>query len=282
MSLIKFSHTIFALPFAMMGFVLGVSNTGVFEVRVLLLVILCMVFARSAAMAFNRYIDREIDARNPRTAQREIPSGVIQPHNALYFVIANCIGFVIAAGFINRLCLYLAPVALFVILFYSYSKRYTALCHVILGIGLGLAPVGAYIAVTGMFSIPVILLGIAVLFWVAGFDIIYALQDDNFDKSQNLRSIPVWLGRSRGLILSRFFHLVTAVCLIGGGYMMVQQFDWVGMLSTIGLVYFIGSLIYQHSIVRPDDLSRIGLAFFTTNGLASLVFGVTVILDFFF
>ena len=264
-----------------MGYIIGTSETRELDLRVLLLVFLCMIFARSAAMAFNRFVDWRIDAKNPRTATREIPSGDIHPKHALWFVIANVVGFMVTAGLINPLCLYLAPIAVFIILFYSYSKRFTALCHLILGIGLGLAPVGAYVAVTGQFSAPVIYIGLGVVFWVAGFDVIYALQDDDFDASENLHSIPVWLGRKEALNLSRLFHLITAISLLTAGYFLFIQFEWIGLLSIIGLVFFILSLIYQHTLVHPADLSKVGRAFFTTNGVASLILGTSVLLDYF-
>ena len=281
LSLIKFSHTIFALPFALIGFIIGWSVVGTFDLRILLLVLLCMVFARSAAMAFNRYVDRRIDARNPRTAEREIPAGIIPPKRALLFVAINAFGFLIAAGSINRLCLYLAPLALFIILFYSYSKRFTAFCHVILGVGLGLAPVGAYIAVTGAFSLPVVFLGVGVIFWVAGFDIIYALQDDDFDSSQNLHSIPVRIGRKRALLVSRTFHVFTGISLCAAAVLLADRHAWMSGLSAVGLAFFVASLVYQHFLVRPHDLSKVGRAFFTANGVASLVLGAAVIIDFF-
>jgi 4-hydroxybenzoate polyprenyltransferase len=264
----------------MIGYVIGAGQVSGFDLRVFILVLLCMIFARSAAMAFNRFIDWKIDAKNPRTANREIPAGEIHPRHALWFVIANAAGFLIAAIFINPLCGYLAPLALFIILIYSYSKRFTALCHVILGVGLGLAPVGAFVAVTGEFSLPIILIGVSVVFWVAGFDIIYALQDDDFDASQNLRSIPVWLGRPNALMLSRFFHMITAICMLFAAWLLYERFEWFHYLSMVGVLFFIASLIYQHSLVSKDDLSKIGMAFFTTNGLASLMLGCCVIVDY--
>lgn len=191
LSLIKFSHTIFALPFAMIGFFLGTAQTAVgIDWKLFALVILCMVFARSAAMGFNRWADRDIDEKNPRTAVREIPAGIISPQNALFFVIVNCLLFIATTYFINWLCFYLSPIALLVVLGYSYTKRFTALCHFVLGIGLALAPIGAYIAVTGEFAILPLIYSFIVLFWVAGFDIIYALQDEGFDRSLGLNSIP--------------------------------------------------------------------------------------------
>nr|WP_225974188.1 UbiA-like polyprenyltransferase [Arachidicoccus ginsenosidivorans] len=205
-SLVKFAHTIFALPFAMIGFTLGAvvvyqqgSLTGKDILIKLLLVLLCMVTARSAAMAFNRYLDRHFDAQNPRTAIREIPKGIISAGSALRFTIVNCLLFMAATAFINPICLTLSPVALFVILFYSYTKRFTPLCHLVLGLGLSLAPIGAYLALTGVFSLLPILFSLAVITWVSGFDIIYAMQDIDFDRSQSLHSIPTALGEQRRL-----------------------------------------------------------------------------------
>jgi 4-hydroxybenzoate polyprenyltransferase len=235
-----------------------------------------MVFARSAAMAFNRYIDREFDAKNSRTAIREIPAGIIKPANALFFVILNSILFVVTTYFINRLCFYLSPVALLVILGYSYTKRFTALCHIILGVGLSLAPIGAYLAVTGHFDWLPLFFSFTVLFWVSGFDIIYALQDEEFDKSNRLRSIPVWLGKRRALILSNILHLASASFVIyAGWYAQFNSWYWVGTCI------FIGMLIYQHTLVKPSDLSKVNLAFATTNGIASVVFSVFVLIDLF-
>jgi 4-hydroxybenzoate polyprenyltransferase len=277
LSLIKFSHTIFALPFALIGFSLALhSGKAVFSFEKLVLVILCMLFARSAAMAFNRFIDRKFDGKNPRTAVREIPAGVISANSALIMVILCCVGFIICAYLINSLCFYLSPVALLVILGYSYTKRFTPLCHLILGAGLALAPIGAYIALTEEFDLIPILLSVVVFFWVSGFDIIYALQDDEFDKSQNLKSIPVFLGRKNALRLSEFFH-VLAACLVAAGCFS-GLFSWLYIIGTIG---FIALLIYQHTLVKPNDLSKVTLAFGTTNGIASVLFCVCVCADIF-
>ncbi len=289
LSLIKFSHTIFAMPFAMIGFFLGVqflhSNHLSLEKNILginsvmyflILVVLCMVFARSAAMAFNRYLDYKIDAINPRTAVREIPSGVISPQNALIFTLFCCLLFVACTYAINKLCFYLSFVALFVVLFYSYTKRFTALCHLILGLGLSLAPIGAFVAVTGVFKILPVLISLLVLTWVSGFDIIYALQDEEFDKKNNLNSIPALLGKKKALQLSSFLHLITALLIITVGIVYLNSiYFW------IGAFLFMGMLIYQHSIVKPDDLRRVNIAFMTANGIASVVFAFFVILDIF-
>ena len=276
LSLIKFSHTVFALPFALCGFVMGVSQHHVPENWPILLlgVILCMVFARSAAMAFNRYADYRIDALNARTAMREIPSGIIAPNRALFYVILNAALFCLCAFFINTLCFYLSPVALLVILGYSYTKRFTAWCHIVLGLGLALAPTGAYLAVTGEFAFQPALLSLAVLSWTAGFDIIYALQDEAFDRNQNLRSIPVALGAKNALLLSTFLHVITAACIIFLGINMHAV-----LLYWIGAGVFMLMLIYQHLIVSPNDLSRVNMAFGTTNGFASILFGVFYIAE---
>lgn len=276
LSLIKFSHTIFAMPFAMIGFVLGVLDAPQPEniwIK-LMLVVLCMVFARSAAMAFNRWLDKNFDAANPRTALREIPSGIISANKALIFVVLNCAAFVITTWFINILCFYLSFVALFVILFYSYTKRFTPLCHLVLGVGLALAPIGAYLAVTGIFSLVPVLFSFVVLCWVSGFDIIYALQDEEFDRSQRLHSIPVWLGKKNALHFSEALHIVAAALVVVIG--LNADFHW---LYWIGTAIFCGMLIYQHSIVKPKDLSRVNLAFMTANGIASVAFAVFVISD---
>ncbi len=298
LSLIKFSHTIFALPFALIGFALAVYvptfESGLFAMkrgefvsevwkfegevsffaRLLVLVILCMVFARSAAMAFNRWLDAKYDAMNPRTAVREIPAGVIRNERALLFVIINCVLFIACTWFINRICFFLSPVALFVILFYSYTKRFTALCHLVLGLGLSLAPIGAYLAVTGAFHwLPILFSGI-VFCWVAGFDIIYALQDEQFDRENKLHSIPAMLGKTKALNVSRALHFTSFCFVLAAGYLgQFHIFYWVGA------VVFAGLLIYQHKLVKPNDLSKVNMAFFTTNGIASVVFAVFVLTD---
>lgn len=274
LNLVTFSHTIFAMPFALVGGSLGFKEKNFFELKILLLIIGCMITARNAAMAFNRYIDRFFDEKNDRTKIREIPSGLISPKNALIFVIFNSLTFIIFTYFINDLCFYLSPVALLVILGYSYTKRFTPLCHLILGIGLGLAPVGAYLAVTNYFSFPIIILGFSVVFWVGGFDIIYALQDTEFDRIHGLWSIPSWLGKDLALKLSIFLHVISASLIIIFGYLINA-----GLFFYFASILFIVLLIYQHTLVKPNDLSKINLAFFTTNGLGSLIFGALTILD---
>lgn len=287
LSLIKFSHTIFAMPFALVGFVLGVNDSKVqVNWNLLFLVIFCMVFARNAAMAFNRYLDRDIDAKNPRTVIREIPAGVIKPSSALFFVIINCILFIVATWFINSLCFFLSPIALLVILGYSYTKRFTYLCHFVLGLGLALAPLGAYLAVTGQFTVLPIMYSFVVLFWVSGFDIIYALQDEEFDKSLNLNSIPVVLGKSGALKMSNILHIGSAslmiliVLMMFMGYQISNK-DVFGYVHALGALIFMGLLFYQHTLVKPNDLSKVNMAFFTTNGIASVIYGTFFMLDYF-
>lgn len=292
LSLIKFSHTIFAMPFALIGFTLGLigpitfmsyfdgvtwiqNQPFTFSSSLLLLlfkVLLCMVFARSAAMAFNRYIDEKYDKLNPRTAVREIPAGIIKKGNALWFVIVNCALFVATTFFINKLCFFLSPVALFVILFYSYTKRFTALCHLVLGVGLALAPIGAYMAVTARFEWLPLLFSAVVLTWVSGFDILYALQDEDFDREQKLNSIPVLLGRKKALFVSILLHIITAVLVLLIG-LYISSIWYV-----VGAFLFIALLVYQHTLVKPNDISKVNMAFATTNGIASVVFSIFVII----
>ncbi len=280
LSLVKFAHTIFALPFALLGFFIATLDSGQgLSLRLFVLVLLCMVFARSAAMGFNRYLDRHIDGKNPRTSMREIPAGLVSPRSALLFVLLNSAFFIGTAYFINSLCFYLSPLALLVVLGYSYTKRFTALCHFVLGLGLSLAPIGAYLAVMGSFSLIPLLYSGAVLLWVSGFDIIYALQDDEFDRSLNLYSIPAALGRRGALRLSSLLHLGSAALIILAAYLLFLQYPAFGWLHWLAAAIFIGLLVYQHTLVKPNDLSRVNLAFFTTNGIASLVFGLLVILD---
>jgi len=280
LSLVKFSHTVFALPFALVGYFLGVNKAGFsFDWKVLGMVLLCMIFARNAAMAFNRWQDRDIDGKNPRTAVREIPAGVIPEKSVLWFVIGNCLALIVTTYFINPICFYLSPVAIAITLGYSYTKRFTALCHLVLGLGLSLAPVGAYMAVTGQFGLIPVILGAAVLFWVAGFDIIYALQDFEFDKSLKLHSTPVWLGKEKALYLSSGFHVITALLILAAAYLLQLEYSTIGVLHYLGAASFIGLLFYQHSLVKSNDLSKVNMAFFTTNGIASVLFGVLLIID---
>lgn len=277
LSLVKFSHTIFAMPFALIGFVLALTQNNIpFDRMLALKVLLCMIFARTSAMAFNRWADQDIDAKNPRTKVREIPAGIISSRSALLFTTINCLAFILTTWFINRLCFALSFVALAVVLGYSYSKRFTILCHLILGLGLSLAPVGAWIAVTGSFALIPVLFSLAVLCWVGGFDIIYALQDEQFDKSQKLHSIPEYFGGKKSLLISRNLHIASSLFILSAG-----------LEAHLGTFYFSGwllfslLLIYQHRLVKPNDYSKINVAFFTTNGLASILFSAFVLLDLF-
>ena len=276
-SLIKFSHTIFALPFAAIGFSLAVWYADYpFEWRLLLCVLLCMVFCRSAAMAFNRLVDYKFDKKNERTENREIPAGVISPRAALIFVILMSVLFIATTWFINKLCFFLSPVALAVVLFYSYTKRFTSLCHIFLGIGQALVPIGAYIAVSAEFALVPIIFSFIVLGWMAGFDIIYALQDEEFDRQESLHSIPERLGRKNALRASIAIHIVTAILVVIVGF--VAGFSW---LYWIGSILFIGCLVFQHAIVSPNDISKVNLAFSTTNGFASIVYATFTIASLF-
>ena len=275
LSLVKFSHTVFAMPFALIGFSLAVADFKYdFNLKLLLLIVLCMIFARNAAMGFNRLVDRRYDALNPRTSSREIPAGVIGYKAAAAFVIVNALLFIVTTAFINRLTLYLSPVALLIILGYSLTKRITSLCHFILGLGLSLAPIGAYISVTGTFSLTPLIYSFIVLTWVGGFDIIYALQDDEFDKSNNLHSLPSKTGRKRALTISSLVHIITFLLVLAAGYS-----GHGGFLFWTGATIFTSLLIYQHLIVKHDDLTRVTMAFGTTNGIASILFAIFIILD---
>lgn len=274
-SLVRFSHTVFAMPFAIIGFSLAISEVEhTFSLRLLFLIILCMVFARNAAMGFNRLADNRFDAINPRTRTREIPSGAISKKAAAIFIILNSVLFIITTGFINRLTLFLSPVALLIILGYSLTKRITALCHFILGLGLSLAPIGAYISITGSFSLLPIIYSIVVITWVSGFDIIYALQDDDFDRTNQLHSIPSASGRKRALTISVLVHMVTLISVVAAGFV-----GGSGLLFWIGAALFTSLLAYQHLIVKHNDLSRVNIAFGTTNGIASIIFALFIILD---
>lgn len=274
-SLVKFSHTVFAMPFALAGYFYGVQQTG-FNGGLLLKILLCMVFARNAAMGFNRYADRDIDATNPRTAKREIPGGVISPKNALWFVIINGILFMATAASINTLCLILSPVALAVILGYSLTKRFTSYAHLFLGLALAIAPSAAYIAVTGTLVLPMILLSLLVFCWSAGFDIIYSLQDLEFDRKNGLNSIPARLGAKGALTFSAILHSVTFILTV------YLNTAWQGgIYAFMGGLLFTLLLIYQHLIVSPTRLDRINLAFGTTNGVASIVYATGIILGFY-
>jgi len=225
-------------------------------------------------MAFNRYLDRDIDAKNPRNQNREIPKGIISPRQALIYTILNIILFLICTYFINQICFFLSPIALLVILGYSYTKRFTSFCHFVLGTGLALAPIGAYLVVTGHFALIPVLFSLAVLTWVSGFDILYALPDEDFDKHENLHSIPALLGKTKAIWLTRFLHLISFGFVSWAGYL--GHFHW---LYALGSIFYLGLLIYQNALVKANDLSKLNLAFFTLNGIASLVFCLFFLAD---
>ena len=275
LSLVKFSHTVFAMPFALVGYFLGAVQPGYgFSLRTFLLMLACMVFARSAAMAFNRWADLRYDILNPRTAGREIPSGRISRRHALIFVVVSSLLFIAAAAMLNSLTLLLSPVALLVVLGYSYTKRFTWLCHLVLGLGLSLAPIGAYIAVTGSFALLPLIYSLLVLTWVSGFDVIYSLQDDQFDRKTGLYSIPAVMSRRRALGISVALHAMTMLMAVAAGIT-----GHGGVIYWAGALIFAAMLTYQHLIVTPDDLSRVNLAFGTTNGIAGIIYGLAVVAD---
>ena len=278
--LVKFSHTIFAMPFAMIGFTyaLKYGNHNLSEpwqwVVLLVQVVLCMVFARNTAMGFNRWADWRIDAENPRTANREIPAGVISPKKALWFVAVNAVLFITTASTINILTAVLSPVALAVVMFYSYCKRFTSLAHLVLGLSLGIAPVGAYIAVTGEFALAPCILAVLVMTWCGGFDIIYALQDAAFDRERGLHSIPSRFSARTALLFSTLLHAISAASLIWFASLLPGRwYLWVG------ITVFCFLLALQHLLVTPTKQKNIGIAFGTLNGLASLTLAIFVILD---
>lgn len=276
--LVKFEHTIFAMPFALIGFFMAVMVTDQVPFwKLLAEIVASMVFARNAAMGFNRFLDRKFDAANPRTATREIPAGLVSAPKALAFVIINALLFGLVTYLINPLCFALSPVALFVILGYSFTKRVTPLCHFVLSLGLSLAPIGAWLAVTGSFAVAPLLFSGIVFFWVSGFDIIYACQDVEFDHSYKLQSIPVLVGIRRALNISITLHVLTFVFVILAG--LALEADWIFWL---GAAIFGGLMVYQHLLVKANDLSRVNLAFGTTNGIAGVIFALFVILSLYY
>ena len=274
-SLVKFAHTIFAMPFALMAFTYALWSTDAkFSWWLLAQVILCMVFARNVAMGFNRWADRHIDKDNPRTANREIPAGVISPRNAMIFIVVNALLFIATACTINSLTAILSPVALAVIMFYSYCKRFTSLAHIVLGLSLGIAPAGAFIAVTGALTWQVCLLSLLVLTWCGGFDIIYALQDAEFDRKRGLHSIPSTFSVATSLYLSIALHCVSVAALV-----LFAQYLPQSWLLWCGVGLFTAILVAEHVLVTPKKQRSIGIAFGTLNGLASLALAAFVIAD---
>ncbi len=272
--LVKFSHTIFAMPFALMSFTYALWSTDAeFSWWLLLQVVLCMVFARNVAMGFNRWADRKIDAENPRTALREIPSGQISPNKAMAFVVVNAVLFIATASTINLLTALLSPVALAVIMFYSYCKRFTSMAHLVLGLSLAIAPAGAYIAVTGDLTFAPCLLSLVVLTWTGGFDIIYALQDADFDRRRGLHSIPSHFSVATSLYISIALHVVSIAALALFAWFYLPH----GWLLWVGVGLFTAILVAEHILVTPTRQRSIGIAFGTLNGLASLTLATFVI-----
>lgn len=267
LEMIKIEHSIFALPFAMLGMMWAANGWPGW--RVFALIVVAMVSCRSAAMAFNRIADRDLDALNPRTRARALPAGLLGLRHANLFLYGSCLLFVGAAWALNPLAFALSPVALAITLAYSVTKRFTPLCHFVLGLSLGIAPAAAWIATTGSFHPAILPITVGVMLWTAGFDIIYALQDEAFDRDQGLRSLPETLGKANALAVSRLSH-VAAIAMLATG----------GLLVGAGPVYFVGVaaaailLAYEQSLVRPDDLRKVNVAFFTMNGFVSIgVFG---------
>jgi 4-hydroxybenzoate polyprenyltransferase len=268
--MIKFEHSVFALPFALTGALLAFRQNG-FDApgiwRQLLWIVVAMVAARSAAMAFNRLIDAPIDARNPRTSMRAIPAGMLSPRFAWCFTVAASLLLFFAAYQLNPLCLRLAPLALAVLFFYSYTKRFTTFSHLVLGLSLGIAPAAAWIAVRGSLDARILLLTAAVMFWTAGFDVIYSCQDYDFDRQEGLWSVPRVLGIAAALRVAKGLHILMVGCLLALEYTL-----HVGALALAGVGAIVVLLIYEHSLVKPADLSRVNAAFFTMNGYVSVLF----------
>jgi len=273
--MIKFSHTVFALPFALMGMVLASLANGIAPtLGQVFWICLAMVGARTGAMGLNRIIDARIDADNPRTAERHLPAGKVAMGEAWLLVLGAFALLLLAAWMLNPLCLQLAPVAIFFLALYSYCKRFTSMAHVVLGICLAAAPIGAWIALRGDIGWPVIVLGLAVLFWVAGFDVFYALQDYEFDRDKGLFSIPSCFGVERSFLITRVFH-VTMIFLL----LMLVFSEGLGLIYLSGVVVVAGLLIYEHMLVRPDDLSRLDAAFFNMNGYISVTIFLFTLAD---
>ena len=270
--MVKIEHTLFALPFAFTGMFFAAK--GFPSLNTVLWIVLAMFGARSGAMGFNRIADAKIDARNPRTSKRDIPAGRISAAEATLYVVLSFALYFFACYMLNPLCFYLSPVPFAVFILYSYTKRFTFLCHIVLGVALGIAPIGAWAAVTGTITLPVSMLGLAILFWASGFDIVYACQDIEFDKSEGLFSIPRFLGLSRSLNLARLFHFIAFALFI---------YTWYGFHA--GYIYLAGLLlsgafmVYQHAIIKPSDLSRLDMAFFNLNAYISLTICVFSLID---
>lgn len=263
LEMVKIEHSIFALPFAMLGMMWGADGWP--GSRVFFWIVVAMVSCRSAAMAYNRIADREVDAMNPRTKMRALPAGLLRLSDANVFFLGSCALFFVAAWQLNPLALSLSPVALGVTLFYSITKRFTPLCHFVLGLSLGIAPAAAWIGATGTLDPRIVWLTVAVMLWTAGFDIIYALQDEEFDRENGLRSLPQTLGKANALGVSRACHVAAVACLVAGGISVAA-----GPFFFVGAGIAAAILVYEQSLVRPTDLSRVNLAFFTLNGFVSI------------
>ena len=272
LEMIKFEHTIFALPFAYLGAFL--ASGGFPSGHDIFWITLAMVGARTAAMSLNRLIDRHIDALNPRTAGRALPKGTLSIAEVWLYTIISFVLLFIAAAQLNPLCVKLMPIAVFVLVIYSYTKRWTWACHLVLGAALGLAPLGSWVAVTGSIDLPGVMLGLAVAFWVAGFDIIYACQDFEFDKAAGIHSIPAQFGIKKSLIISALFHLISPILLAAIGFYL-----GLGIFYLIGVLIATGLLIHEHRLVKPNDLSKIGVAFMNMNGYLSMVMFLFTLLD---
>jgi 4-hydroxybenzoate polyprenyltransferase len=270
---VKFSHTVFALPFALASAAIAARGQGI-TARQVAAILVAMVGARTAAMGFNRIVDRDLDAKNPRTAAREIPTGKVSVGAAAALTAISAAVFVAAAASLGELCLLLSPVVLVLVLGYSFAKRFTWLCHLFLGLAIGIAPTGAWIAVRGGLAWPAIWLSIAVTAWIGGFDILYALADREFDRGAGIRSIPVRFGVPGALAISAVAHLVTVLALVAAGHA-----AGLGMIYWGGVATVTALLLYEHSIVRPSDLSRVDVAFFNLNGYVSLVYFLTTLAD---
>lgn len=271
--MVKFSHTVFALPFALASAAMAARGHGVTFAQIVA-ILLAMVGARTAAMGFNRIVDRRIDAANPRTAGREIPSGKVSVSAAAILTTASVLVFVGAAAYLGPLCLWLSPAVLVFVLGYSFTKRFTWLCHLVLGFAIGIAPVGAWIAVRGTWGAPSLWLLVAVTTWIGGFDILYALADRDFDRQAGIRSIPARFGVSGALVLSALAHVGSVVALVMAG--LSAHLGWIYLVG-VGLATLM--LIWEHAIVRPSDLTRLDVAFFNLNGYVSVVYFAATLID---
>jgi 4-hydroxybenzoate polyprenyltransferase len=280
LEMIKFEHSVFALPFALTGAMLALRQDGFQSTGIawkVVWIVVAMVAARSAAMAFNRLVDQRIDARNPRTSMRHLPAGLLSRGFGWVFVAVTSAVFVSAAGALNPLCLKLAPAALAIVFFYSFTKRFTSFSHLVLGFALGIAPAAAWIAIRGELDPRILWLTAAVTFWTAGFDVIYSCQDYEFDKAEGLFSLPRVLGIAGALRVAQLLHVLMIVCLLALVYSLQ-----LGSLALLGVAAVTALLVYEHSLVKPADLSRVNAAFFTMNGYVSMLFFVFWAADIFF